>query len=143
MIRETLHTFTTVEKTVVDIRALIETRPQAFWIAEAEAELAGFMTFGPFRAGPGYAHTVEHSILIAAPLQGQGIGARLMRAGEHAACAQGVRVMIAAISGANPGAVSFHAKLGYSHSGHLGEVGFKAGQWLDLIFMQKNLAKDR
>lgn len=58
-----------------------------------------------------------------------------MQAGAHAGRAQDHRVMIAA----NPGAVRFHPQLGYRHSGHLGEVGFKAGQWLDLIFMQKNL----
>lgn len=141
MIRDTLATFTTVEKTPDDITALIAARAGAFWISDPGAGLAGFMTFGPFRAGPGYARTVEHSIIVAPASQGQCLAARLMQAGEDGARALGHHIMIAAISSENPRALRFHHRLGYRQVGHLTEVGQKAGRWLDLILMQKNLSK--
>lgn len=141
MIRDTLATFTTVEKTPDDITALIAARGGAFWIADQGAGLAGFMTFGPFRAGPGYARTVEHSIIVAPASLGRGLAARLMQAGEDGARTLGHHIMIAAISSENPRALRFHEKLGYRQVGHLAEAGHKAGRWLDLILMQKNLAK--
>lgn len=139
MIRDTLFTFTTEEKETAEIARLIAARPEAFWIADIDGEVTGFMTFGPFRAGPGYATTVEHSIVVAAAVQGQGIAEALMDSGEEAAMLLGHHVMIAAISGANPRAIRFHETRGYIHVGHLGEVGRKRGQWLDLILMQKIL----
>jgi phosphinothricin acetyltransferase len=139
MISGTLHTFTDVEKTPQEVAALINARPAAFWLAEAEA-LAGFVTFGPFRSGPGYAATVEHSIVLAPSARGQGLGRRLMLAAEKAAQDQGVHVMIAGISSANAGAVAFHNALGFVQAGLLREVGRKRGQWLDLILMQKSLS---
>ena len=54
MIRETLFTFTTEEKSPGGIAAMIKDRPGAFWVADAP-EPVGFVTYGQFRAGPGYA----------------------------------------------------------------------------------------
>ncbi|MEM6940478.1 MAG: N-acetyltransferase family protein [Pseudomonadota bacterium] len=139
MIRETLATFTTEEKLFSDIEQMIAQRTEAFWVAEHEGGVVGFITYGPFRGGPGYAHTRELSIVLSAEAQGQGIGRALMTCAVAAATARGIRTLIAAISSANPGAIAFHTALGFTKSGHLTEVGFKRGQWLDLILMQKRL----
>jgi phosphinothricin acetyltransferase len=139
MIRDTLFTFTNSEKSPADIVDTIKARPDAFWIAEMDGHLAGFMTFGSFRAGPGYAHTVEHSVVVADVVQGRGVAAALMARGEEAAAALGHHSMVAGISGANPRAVRFHERLGYAHVGRMPQVGRKEGQWLDLILMQKIL----
>ena len=139
MIRDTLFTFTTREKPEAEIAEMISGRPQAFWVAERQGAVAGFMTFGPFRSGPGYARTVEHSIVVSAAAQGLGTAGALMDEGERAAWRLGHHVMVAAISGSNPRAIRFHEARGYLHVGHLPEVGRKQGQWLDLILMQKIL----
>jgi L-amino acid N-acyltransferase len=47
--------------------------------------------------------------------------------------------MVAAVSSANPGAVAFHERLGFGQVGRMPEVGFKNGQYLDLILLQKML----
>ncbi|MFT6675280.1 MAG: phosphinothricin acetyltransferase [Sulfitobacter sp.] len=139
MIRDTLNTFTTQEKTATEVAAMIKARPAAFWLAEAET-CAGFVTYGPFRAGPGYGATVEHSILLAARYQGRGIGRALMDVAEKTARDQGLHIMVAGISGANRGAVEFHLRLGFTQVGVMPEVGFKQGQRLDLVLMQKSLS---
>ena len=139
MIRDTLATFTSQEKRTGDIREMIEARTGAFLVAGAGDDLAGFLTFGAFRAGPGYAATAEHSLIVQPASQRQGTGRHLMTAGEAAARDFGIHVMVAGISSANPNAIRFHAALGFERVGYLPEVGRKAGQWLDLVLMQKIL----
>lgn len=136
MIRETDATFTTQEKDISDIAALIAERQDAFWVAHAQG-FQGFVTYGSFRSGPGYAATVEHTIILAQEAQGRGVGRMLMRRAIEGAQAQGHHVMIAAISGANPEAVTFHGKFGFEQTARMPQVGRKDGKWLDLILMQK------
>ena len=85
MIRETLATFTTELKSVAAIEGMLKQRPDAFFIAEEAGDLSGFVTFGPFRAGPGYAKTCEHSVVVPPGGQNRGIGSDLMRRAMHAA----------------------------------------------------------
>lgn len=138
MIRDTPFTFTTEEKTAEGIAALIATRPGAFWVAEERA-LSGFVTYAQFRSGPGYAASVEHSIVLADGAQGRGVGRALMLRAFESAARQGHHVMVAGISAANPVGVAFHTALGFENVGRMPQVGLKAGQWLDLILMQKML----
>lgn len=135
IIADTLVTFTTERKTDAVIADMITQRPVLVL-----PERGGFASYGPFRAGPGYAATVEHTILLAPHARGQGQGRALMAALMDKARQQDHRVMIAGISGANPAAVAFHAALGFARVAHLPEVGRKGGQWLDLILMQKRLS---
>ncbi|MEO0764938.1 MAG: N-acetyltransferase family protein [Pseudomonadota bacterium] len=135
MIADTLSTFTTDPKTESVIAGMIETRPVLVL-----ADRTGFATYGPFRSGPGYAATVEHSILLDKAAQGRGQGRALMQALMDHARGQGHHVMVAGISSANPDAVAFHATLGFETVAQMPEVGRKHGQWLDLILMQKLLS---
>ena len=138
MIRDTLFTFTTDEKTVEGIATLITDRPGAFWVAD-DGALRGFVTYGQFRTGPGYAASAEHSIALAPDTQRTGLGRALLNRALQSAADQGYHVMVAGISAANPGAVAFHAACGFEHAGRMAQVGRKWGQWLDLILMQKML----
>lgn len=139
MIRETFSTFTTVEKSTADIEGLITARTGAFFVAEQAGVFAGFATFGPFRAGPGYDRTVEHTVLVKPNFHGAGMGRQLMQAIETAARTSGCHVIVAGISHTNLNAQVFHQHLGYKQVARMPQVGFKAGQWLDLILMQKIL----
>ena len=134
MIADTLFTFTTDLQTEAAVAQLIATRPVLVLPGQG-----GFATYGPFRSGPGYGATVEHSILLDQSAQGRGQGRALMEMlMEHAASA-GHHVIVAGISGANANAVAFHAALGFDTVARMPEVGCKGGQWLDLILMQKRL----
>ena len=94
LIRETAITFTTVEHSAASLAALIAARDaagRAFLVArDGAGGLAGFAGYGPFRAGPGYARTMEHSIILAPAARGQGLGRRLLTAVEDHARAAGV-----------------------------------------------------
>ncbi|MFW8593495.1 GNAT family N-acetyltransferase [Cribrihabitans neustonicus] len=143
IVRDTLVTFTTVEKPPEAIAAEIAERKGRYFVAEAGGAVEGLAYFGAFRSGPGYKHTAELTIYLSAGAQGRGLGRALMQRLEQAAADSGIRVLVAGISGANPGAQAFHAALGFTDAGRLPEAGYKHGQWLDLVLMQKNLAAPR
>lgn len=133
---ETEVTFTTEPKTEAGIATLIAARGPAFLVCDRQV---GFATYGPFRAGPGYARTVEHAIYVDPAAQGGGAGTGLMAALEAQARGAGHHAMVAAISGSNETAIRFHARCGFRMAGRLPEVGFKNGRWLDLVLMTKCL----
>ena len=137
----TLATFTTVEKTVAEWEQALS-GAGAFLVAMKGDQLLGYATYGAFRSGPGYRATAEHSIYLAASARGRGVGRALLQALEASAREAGIHVMVAAISGANPDAMRFHAACGYAETAHMPQVGQKWGHWLDLVLMQKILKLD-
>lgn len=142
LIRETAITFTTIEKTAEGLRATLAEKAAAghsFLVAVEDGALMGFATYGAFRTGPGYARTMEHTIILAGAARGQGLGRALMGALERDARAQGIHSLIAGVSSANPAGRAFHAAIGYNTVAVLPQVGNKFGQWLDLVLMQKFL----
>jgi L-amino acid N-acyltransferase len=108
-------------------------------IARDGEGVAGFATFGDFRAWPGYRFTVEHSVHVRAAGRGRGVGTLLVQALLARGAALGKHVMIAGVDAANVAAIRFHERLGFEKSGHLREVGYKFERWLDLVFLQRRL----
>ncbi len=106
---------------------------------DASGGVAGFASFGDWRAWPGYRHTVENSIYVRADLRGRGIGPALLSPLLGEAARMGKRVMVAGIESRNEASRRLHARHGFREVGALREVGYKFGRWLDLIFMQKSL----
>ena len=138
VIRDTAITFTNEEKTPLSIsRAIRESG--AYFVAGDGAEIAGYACYFQFRGGPGYAHAMEHSIVLDPTARGKGIGRGLMHVIETHAKARGAHVMMAGVSGENPDGIAFHAAVGYRQVGRLPEVGRKFGRWMDLVLMQKLL----
>lgn len=141
-IRDTATTFTTCEKTPEGIAADIAARHgegHAFVVVERGGAIVGFATYAQFRGGPGYAHSMEHSVIVAPGAQGQGVGQTLMAALVHRARAAGVHVLVAGVSHENPSAIAFHEALGFRRVGEMPEAGRKFGRWMDLILLQKVL----
>ncbi len=108
-------------------------------VAIHEGGVAGFCSYGPFRAWYGYRFTVENSIYVSAAHRRQGIARLLLDALVDRARLQGLHLMIAGIEAENAVSIRLHEKAGFVEAGRLHEVGFKFGRWLDLTFMERRL----
>lgn len=139
IIRDTLVTFTTTLRQEAEMAEAIRAAQGAFFVAEVDGRAQGYATCFEFRKGPGYARTREHTILLSPALRGAGAGRALMAQLLDHARGQGVHVMVAGVSGSNPGGRAFHAAIGFAEVGVMPQVGFKFGQWHDLVLMQKIL----
>ena len=139
IIATTTITFTTETVAPEHVSAQIAARGEAFQVAIRQKRLLGFATYAPFRSGPGYAHTMEHTIHLAPEAQGKGVGKALLARLGDVAARDGVHVLIGAISGENTRGIGFHAAMGFAEVGRLPEVGHKFGRRLDLVLMQKIL----
>ena len=143
IIRESAATFTTLEKTPGALAAQIAEAGAAnfpFLVAEGEdGAVLGFAFYAQFRAGPGYRHTMEHSVHLAPGARGQGLGRALMAALEAAARERGVHSLVGALSGENAPALDFHRALGFREVGRLARAGRKFDRWMDLVLVQKFL----
>jgi L-amino acid N-acyltransferase YncA len=138
VIRDTLITFTTDAKTPDAMTRDIKRHGSAFLVAAAtDGHLQGFACYGAFRSGPGYEFTREHTVMLASSARGQGTGRLLMEALEQVAQSEDVMSLIAGISGKNPGGIAFHSSLGFDVVGCVPKAGFKSGEWIDLVLMQK------
>ena len=138
LIRDTAVTFTTEEKTPETLAAEITARGEAFLVAEIAGRIAGFASFGPFRAGPGYRHTAEHTVILANHARGRGIGRALMTRLQEVARDRNIHALIGAVSGENADALAFHEALGFARVGLLPEAGRKFGRWMDLVLLLKH-----
>ncbi|ANL71305.1 GCN5-related N-acetyltransferase protein [Rhizobium phaseoli] len=108
-------------------------------VAELSGKVAGYASYGDWRAFDGYRHTVEHSVYVDKDCRGAGIGETLMRELIVRAAAADVHVMIAGIEAENTASIRLHEKLGFRIAGRFSEVGTKFGRWLDLTCMELRL----
>lgn len=142
LIRETTITFSSEEKTVPGLAALFAQRRaegRGVLVAAQDGAVLGVALYGQFRAGNGYAHAMEHTIILAPVARGRGIGRALMAALEDHARRGGAHVMVAGVSAENRAGIAFHAALGHVETGRMPQVGRKFARWLDLVLMQKAL----
>lgn len=114
-----------------------------FLVAETAGEVAGYAYAGPWRAKPGYRYTAEDSVFVAHGQTGRGIGSALLAALLDG-CARGpIRQLVAVIADAGEpgsaaaGSVALHEAFGFTAAGRLRAVGFKHGQWIDTLLLQR------
>lgn len=138
-IADTAVTFNKVERGPEDIAGLMAERAERGWpwlVAEAEGRVTGFATYAQFRSGAGYAHTMEHTIILSPEGGGKGVGRALVEALIAEARTSGVHVLIGCVSGENHDAIAFHGRLGFREAGRLTQAGRKFDRWMDLVIFE-------
>jgi phosphinothricin acetyltransferase len=109
-------------------------------VAEVDGAVAGYASYGAFRAFEGYARTSELSVYVEKDQRGGGIGRTLLGALVEEAEWRGVHVLVAGIEAGNTASIRLHEKAGFVETGRMPEVGRKFGRWLDLVWMQRVFA---
>jgi len=142
VIRNTTAVYSDEEVTLANRETWFEAKAAGGYpvlVAHDGSGVLGFGTFGEFRAWPCYRHSVEHSVHVRADCRGRGVGRALILALLKAAAGVRKHVMIGAIDADNIVSIGLHQSLGFQPVGHLHEVGFKFGRWLDLRFLQRRI----
>ncbi|HWZ04698.1 MAG TPA: GNAT family N-acetyltransferase [Mucilaginibacter sp.] len=106
------------------------------YVAEANGKIAGFSSFGHFRAWPCYRYTVEVSVYVEQSFRGKGISKILLGALIDRARAMNIHAVIAGISADNEISIKLHQSFGFKEVANFKEVGYKFGRWLDLKFLE-------
>jgi phosphinothricin acetyltransferase len=136
-------TFETTPPTQADMaarRADVLAKGLPYLVLEESGEVLGFAYCNWFKPRPAYRFSAEDSIYMAAGAGGKGHGRALLQALADQAQAAGVRKLIAVIGdSANAGSVGVHRALGFTQVGVLRSCGWKFGQWLDVVLMEKFL----
>jgi L-amino acid N-acyltransferase YncA len=110
-------------------------------VGTIDGAVAGFGSYGSFRAWDGYRLTVEHSIYVDATFRRRGVGRLLLAALiDHATEAE-MHIMMGVISADNEVSIALHEQFGFETVGRLPEVGRKFDRWLDLVLMQRTLTR--
>ena len=121
-------------------RADVLARGLPYLVAMKDGEVAGYAYASPYRSRSAYRHTVEDSIYVAPDMQGHGIGKVLLQEVIRRCTESGFTQMVAVVgNSANAGSQRVHQSLGFETVGVLRNVGFKFGQWVDTVLMQRAL----
>jgi phosphinothricin acetyltransferase len=144
--RQVLCGLATFEETPPTVDALLSRRESVlslglpYLAAERNGRVVGYSDAMAYRARPAYRNTIEDSVYVAEGMQGQGIGGALLTT-LITRCETGPwRQMIAVIGNSgNSGSIALHERLGFRLVGTFEDVGFKLGQWVDTVLMQRTL----
>ena len=108
--------------------------------AHLNGDLVGYAYAGPYRTRSAYRFSVEDSIYIKPGYIGKGVGRALLGSLIDSCTQAGYRQMIAVIGDRhNKASIGLHRFHGFEQIGILKDVGFKKGQWVDSVLMQRKL----
>lgn len=108
-------------------------------VAEIQGRVVGWGSLSEYHPRSAFRFTVENSVYIHPKFHRQGIGSALLLDLIARGRALGHRAIIAGIDADQTGSIALHAKCGFKKAGHLSQVGFKFGKWLDVIYMEFSL----
>ncbi|MGY2489799.1 N-acetyltransferase family protein [Cupriavidus sp. CP313] len=114
-----------------------------YLVAERDGEVLGYAYASAYRARSAYRFAIEDSIYIDHRRVGEGLGqallAELVARCETGPWRQMVAVIACTAGGEGAGSLAVHERLGFRTVGRLEAVGFKHGQWIDTVLMQRVL----
>lgn len=105
-------------------------------VAEMDGEVVGWASLNRFHERGAYDRTVDNSIYIRHDRHRRGIGRALLTDQIARARALGHHTLLAGISAEQVASIQLHLTFGFVEAGRLREVGYKHGQWLDVVWMQ-------
>ncbi len=109
-------------------------------VAETAGQVVGWGSLSKFRPRAAYAPTVEASVYIHHEFHRRGLGRLLLTDLIVRARTAGFHSLIGGASADQTASVVLQESLGFQHVAHLKQVGYKFGQWLDVVYLQLMLS---
>ena len=110
-----------------------------YLVGEVNGQILGYVYCHPYRERLAYQWAVEVTIYLAPAGQGKGLGRLLYETMEKLLCLQGVTMAYSCITVGNDHSIKMHEALGYRLIGTFTNSGYKNGQWLDTVGLEKQL----
>ena len=104
-----------------------------YLVYEVDGEVSGYCYAHEWKERAAYRHTLETTVYLSPRHTGKGIGRALMQRLIAECRGRGCHALIACITANNEASKSLHAKLGFVQVSHFKSVGYKFGQWLDVV----------
>ena len=109
-------------------------------VAENErGTVVGYAYADKFGEREAYRYSFIVSIYLDMEVQSRGIGQKLYNELEKRMEKMGIVQVLSAITGKNKKSLRFHEKNGFTKIGHFPNVGYKMGEWHDIIWMNKTI----
>ncbi len=109
-------------------------------VAENETgTVVGYAYADKFGEREAYRYSFTISIYLDMEVQSRGIGQKLYDELEKRMTKMGIVQVLSAITGKNEKSLKFHEKNGFTKIGHFTNVGYKMGEWHDIIWMNKTI----
>ena len=110
-----------------------------YLVGEKDGQILGYVYCHPYRERLAYQWSVEVTIYLAPAGQGKGLGRVLYEAMEEILRLQGITMLYSCITLGNEHSIKMHEALGYRLIGTFSKSGCKNGQWLDTVWLEKQL----
>ncbi len=121
-------------------RADVLSKNLPYLVLTVNDRVLGFAYANWFKPRAAYRYTCENSIYLHHDAAGKGWGKLLLAELLAQLERLGIRKVLAVIGGSqNSGSIGLHTSLGFTHCGLVENYGWKMGQWLDLVLMQRSL----
>lgn len=105
-------------------------------VCETDGVVAGYASLSAYRPKEGYKDTCELSVYVDPRYHGKGIGKKLMKSVVDLGREYGYHVIMSGITAGNDVSIKMHLDMGFKLCGHMKEVGYKFGRFLDCLFYQ-------
>lgn len=104
---------------------------------EANNRVVGYCCVHLWKERHAYCNTLEVTIYLDPEHKGRGAGTMMMnRLLQACREMKSVRNLIACITEENRASIAFHSKMGFEEVSHFKKVGYKFGEWLDVVDME-------
>ncbi len=111
------------------------------WVAEADGEIAGWLSFEPFRERPAYRATAEVSVYVSEKHRRKGIGRRLLAEAIHRSPALGLKTLTAGAFAHNGPSLKLFEEFGIERWAYYPRVAELDGIERDLVVLGLRLGE--
>ena len=114
-------------------------RRHAWLVLEQDGQVVGYAYGGPFKARAAYRWACEVSVYVDRDRQGRGAGRALYTALLDRLRDRGYQTVAAGMTLPNDASAGLHRALGFQPVGTWRRIGWKAGRWHDVAWLQRDL----
>ena len=114
---------------------------KVFLILEIDNEVIGFGFLAPYKPFKSFSHTGVLTYFILSEYTGKGLGTKLLNTLISKGKDIGVTNFVAHISSKNQQSLNFHKKHGFKEVGRFKDMALKFGEYIDVIWVQKQFDK--